>query len=131
MTNEVGGIDQSSHLPHPQVVNLDGHPNSILKTQPPESLEHQTPIFVDSNDHVTPNHTFDQTFDIVSPKTRACNLLGTRNKPNKKATSKKWCFFRESPSLAKAIKEYSHIAKELDLLKMQVTKEIYNPNFRE
>jgi hypothetical protein len=44
---------------------------SILEKQPPKSFECQTLIFVDSNDHVTPNHTFDQAFDIVSPKTRA------------------------------------------------------------
>ncbi len=62
MTSAIGGIDQGSCLPYLQVVNLDDHPNSIPKTQPLESLEHQTPIFVDSNDHVTPNHTFNQTF---------------------------------------------------------------------
>jgi hypothetical protein len=55
----VNSIDQGSRLPHPQVMNLDDHLNSIPKTQPFESPEHQTPIFVDSNDHVTPNHTFD------------------------------------------------------------------------
>ncbi len=62
MTSAIGGIDQGSCLSYLQVVNLDDHPNSIPKTQPLESLEHQTPIFVDSNDHVTPNHTFNQTF---------------------------------------------------------------------
>jgi len=30
MTSAIGGIDQGSHLPHLQVVNLDDHPNSIL-----------------------------------------------------------------------------------------------------
>jgi hypothetical protein len=29
MTSVVGGIDQSSHLPHPQVVNLDEDLNYI------------------------------------------------------------------------------------------------------
>jgi hypothetical protein len=43
----------------------------ILGKQPPKSFERQTLIFVDSNDHITPNHAFDQTFDIVSLKTRA------------------------------------------------------------
>jgi hypothetical protein len=62
---------------------------SILKRQPPKSFERQTLIFVDSNDHVTPDHIFDQTFDIVSLKTKACNILGTKGKPNKKNTSKK------------------------------------------
>jgi hypothetical protein len=164
MTNEVDGIDQGFRSPHLQVVNLDDNPNFILKTQPLESLERQTPIFVDSNDQVTPNHTSDQTFDIVSPRTRACNLLGIRSKPNKKATSKKQRLSREPPSLAEAMKKYSQkqrlsreppslaeamkkysqkqhlsreppslvevmkkysqIAKELELLKMQMTKKI-------
>jgi hypothetical protein len=34
MTGAIGGIDQGSHLPHLQAVNLDDHPNSILETQP-------------------------------------------------------------------------------------------------
>ncbi len=59
LTSIVCGIDQGFHLPHFQVVNLDEHPNSIPKTQPFKNLECQTLIFVDSNDHVTPNHTFD------------------------------------------------------------------------
>jgi hypothetical protein len=88
MTSVDGGIDQGFHLPHLQVVNLDDHSNFIPKTQPLESPKCQTLVFVDSNDHVTQNHTFDQTFDIVSLKTKACNLIGTRGKPNKKATSK-------------------------------------------
>jgi hypothetical protein len=59
MIDVVSSIDQGSFLSHPEVVNLDFHLNSILKTQPFESLEHQTLIFVDSNDHITPNHIFD------------------------------------------------------------------------
>ncbi len=31
MTSAIGGIDQTSHLPHPQVVNLDDHLNFIPK----------------------------------------------------------------------------------------------------
>ncbi len=89
LTSVVCGIDQGSHLPHFQVVNLDDHPNSIPKTQSFKNLECQTPIFVDSNDHVTPNHTFDQAFDIMSLRIRACNLLSIRGKPNKKSRSKK------------------------------------------
>jgi hypothetical protein len=124
MIGAIGGIDQGSHLPHPQVVNLDDHSNSIPKTQSLESLECQIPIFVDSNDLVTPKHTFYQALDIVSLRTRACNLPSTKGKPNKKTTSKKWYLVGESPSITKAIKKYSQIAKELELLKMQMTKEI-------
>jgi hypothetical protein len=104
LTSVVGGIDQGSSLPHFQVVNLDDHPNSIPETQPLKNLEHQTLIFVDSNDHVTPNHTFDQAFDIMSLRTRAC--------------------LEESPSIVETIKKYSQITKELELLVMQMTKEI-------
>jgi hypothetical protein len=80
---------------------------SILERQPPKSFECQTLNFVDSNDHITPNHTFDQTFDIVSPKTRACNLLGIKGKTNKKATNKKQCLSGGSLPIVKTIKEYS------------------------
>ncbi len=96
----------------------------IPKTQPLESPKHQTTIFVDSNGHVTPNHTFDQTYDIVSLRTKAYKLVGTCGKPNKKTTSKKRCLFKESPSIAKTIKEYSQIAKELEFLKMQIPTQI-------
>jgi hypothetical protein len=124
MIGAIGGIDQGFRLPHPQLVNLDDHSNSIPKIQSLESLECQTPIFVDSNDLVRPKHTFNQSFDIVSFRTRACNLPSTKGKPNKKTTSKKWCLVGESPSIAKAIKKYSQIAKELELLKMQMTNKI-------
>jgi hypothetical protein len=69
---------------------------SIPERQPPKSFELQTLIFVDSNDHVTPNHTFDQTFDIVSPKTKACYLFGIKGKPHKKTTRKKQRLFGEA-----------------------------------
>jgi hypothetical protein len=39
MIGAVGGIDQGFCLPHPQVVNLDDHLNSIPKTQPLKSHE--------------------------------------------------------------------------------------------
>jgi hypothetical protein len=77
MTSVVGGIDQGSHLPCPQVVNLDDCPSN------------------------------DQAFDIVSPRTKAHDLLGIRGKPNKKIISKKRHLSRESPPIAKLIKEYS------------------------
>jgi hypothetical protein len=108
MKNAIGDIDQGSHLQHPQMVNLDDHLNSIPKMQPLENLERQGPIFVNNNDCVTPIHTSNQAYDIVSAKTRACNLPGTRGKPNKKATSKKQCLSKESPSMAIVIKKYPH-----------------------
>jgi len=106
MTSVVGGIDQGSRLPCPQVVNLNDYP-SIPKTQPLQNLECQTPVFVDNNDHVTQNHTSNQTFDIISPRTKPHNLLGIRGKPNKKVISKNRHLSREFLSIAKVIKEYS------------------------
>jgi hypothetical protein len=88
------------------VVNLNDYP-SIPKTQPLQSLECQTPVFVDSNDHVTQNHTSNHAFDIISPRIKAHNFLGIRGKPNKKIVSKNHHLFRESPSIAKVIKKYS------------------------
>jgi hypothetical protein len=37
MKGAIGGIGQCYRLPHLQMVNLDDHPNSIPKSQPPES----------------------------------------------------------------------------------------------
>ncbi len=116
MIGEVGDIDQGFYLLQHQVVNLDDHPNFIKKTWPFKSPKHQTPIFVDSNDHVTLYYISNQTFDIVSFMIKACNLPGTWGKPNKKATTKKWHLFKEFPSTVEVIKKHSQIAKELKLL---------------
>jgi hypothetical protein len=77
MMGEVGGIDQSFCLLHHQVKNLDDRPNSIPKTRPLKSPKHQTPIFVDNNDHVSLDHTSNQTSNTISPRIKTCNLPGT------------------------------------------------------
>jgi hypothetical protein len=41
------------------------------------------------NEHVTFGQTSKQTFNLVSPRTKACNLPSIRGKPNKKTTNKK------------------------------------------
>jgi hypothetical protein len=65
------------YLLHHEVKNLDDHPNSIPKTRPLKSLKHQTPFFVDNNDHVTLYYTSKQTSNIISLKIKACNLSDT------------------------------------------------------
>ncbi len=76
------------------------------------------------NEHVTFDQTLKQTFDLVSPRTKACNLPSIRGKPNKKATNKKRQISRESPSILRAIKKYTQIAKEMQMLKMKMTQDI-------
>ncbi len=39
------------------------------------------------NEHVTFDQASKQTFDVVLPRTKACNLPNIRGKPNKKATN--------------------------------------------
>jgi len=80
------------------------------------------------NEHVTFDQTSKQTFDLVSPRTKACNLPSIRGKPNKKTTNKKRQISRESPSILRAIKKNTQIAKEMQMLKMtqDITKQILN-----
>jgi hypothetical protein len=56
MNGVIGGIDQCVWLFQLRVVNLDGFFEIIPKTQH-QSLEHQTLIFYNMNEHIT----FDQT----------------------------------------------------------------------
>jgi hypothetical protein len=64
------------------------------------------------NEHVTFDQTLEQTFDVVSPRTKACDLPNTKGKPNKKTTNKKRKISKESPSIVRAIKKYTQIAKK-------------------
>jgi hypothetical protein len=64
-------VDQGFRLLHLQMVNLDDHPNIIPKTQ-----QHQTLIFYNVNEDVTTNQVCNHAFDVVSPRTRACNTKG-------------------------------------------------------
>ncbi len=81
-------------------------------------------IFETINEHVTFDQTSKQTFDVVSPRTKACNLPSIRGKPNKKATNKKKQVSRESPFIVTTIKKYTKTAKELQMLKMKMTQDI-------
>jgi hypothetical protein len=53
----------------------------------------------------------------LSPKTNASNFPDTRGKPNKKATNK----IKHFICIAKAIKEYTQLAKEMKILNMEMT----------
>jgi hypothetical protein len=111
-------VDKGFCLLHFQMVNLDDHPNIIPKTQ-----QHQTLIFYIVNLDVTTNQVFNRAFDVVLPRTWACNLPSTKSKSNKKITNRKRCLFR-GPSIIEAIKKYSQTTKEMELLEMQMTREI-------
>jgi hypothetical protein len=111
-------VDQGFHLLHLQMVTLDDHPNTIPKTQ-----QHQTLIFFDVNEDITTNQVFNQAFDVVSPRTRACNLPSIKGKSNKKITNRKICLFR-GPLIIEAIKKKSQTTEEMELLEMQMTREI-------
>jgi hypothetical protein len=77
------------------------------------------------NEHVTFDQTLKQTFDLVSPRTKACNLPGIRGKPNKKATKKKGKYVESlHPFILRDIKKYTQIAKEMQMLKMKMTQDI-------
>jgi hypothetical protein len=86
MDGASGGINEGPHLLHLYMMNLNYHPNTIAKIQH-QSLNCQILIFIDTNKHVTPYQTYDETFDVVLPKKRASNLLNTIGKSNKKTTS--------------------------------------------
>ncbi len=74
MNGAVVNIDQGDQQLQSQVVNLDDLSQTILKKHH-QSSQCQTPTFDDMNEHVTPDQTLKQTFDVVSPRTKACNCL--------------------------------------------------------
>jgi hypothetical protein len=76
------------------------------------------------NEHVAFDQTSKQTFDLVSCRTKACKLPSIRGKPNKKATNEKRQIFKEFPSILRAIKKNTQIAKEMQMLKMKMTQDI-------
>jgi len=100
-----GGINEGPHLLHLHVMNLNDHPNIIVEIQH-QSLNCQILVFINRNEHVTPNQTYDETFDVVLPKTRVSNLLNIICKSNKQITSLKKCLFGEFPSIVEANKKY-------------------------
>jgi hypothetical protein len=64
------------------------------------------------NEHVTFEQPLEQTFDVVSPRTKACNLSSTRCTPNKKTTNKKRQISKETPSILRAIKKILKLQKK-------------------
>lgn len=100
MNDAIGGIHQGVQLFQLWVVNLDDLFETIPKTQH-QSLERQTLIFYNMNEHITFDQISEQASDVVSPKTKACNLPNARGKPNKKRH-----LFGTSPSIVETIKEY-------------------------
>jgi hypothetical protein len=93
MNGAIGGINQGVRLPQPQVVNLDDILKTIPKTQQYQSFDPQTPIFDDINEYVTPNQTSEEAFNVVSPRTRACNLFSTRSKLSRSENNQVYMIF--------------------------------------
>jgi hypothetical protein len=61
----------------------------------------------------------------MSPKTRASNLPNTKDKPNKKKLQIRIGIYTEgSPSIARGFKEYTQTIKEMEMLKMEMTRDI-------
>jgi len=71
------------------------------------------------NEHITFDQTSEQASNVMSPKTKACNLPNARGKPNKKMH-----LFGTSPSIVETIKEYTKNAKEMEILKIEMTQDI-------
>lgn len=63
------------------------------------------------NENVTFDQTSKKAFNVMSPLIRACNLVVTGGKPNKKARHKKMCLFGGSPSTIRTINIYIYIYK--------------------
>ncbi len=118
MNDAIGGIHQGVQLFQLWVVNLDDLFETIPKTQH-QSLERQTLIFYNMNEHMIFDQTLEQASDVMSLKTGACNLPNTRGKPNKKRH-----LFGTSPSIIETIKEYTKNAKEMEILKIEMTQDI-------
>ncbi len=58
---------------------------------------------------------YDQTSNVVSPKTRAWHLPSIKGKPNKKTMNEKIQRFGGFPSIANAIKEFSQITIKMGI----------------
>jgi hypothetical protein len=63
------------------------------------------------NEDVTTNQVFNHAFDIVSPRTRACNLPSIKGKSNRKITNRKIRIFK-GPSIIEAIKRIHKLQKK-------------------
>jgi hypothetical protein len=123
MNGVIGGLDQGVRLFQLRVLNLNDLFETIPKTQH-QSLEHQTLIFYSISEHITFHQTSEQASNVMSPKTRAYNLPSVRSKPNKKVTNNKRHLFGRSLSIVETIKECTQNAKEMEMLKIEMTQDI-------
>ncbi len=64
------------------------------------------------NEHITFDQTSQQAFDVMSPKTRACNFLGAKGKPNKKVTNNKRVYLEGLDPLQKPSKNIHKMQKK-------------------
>ncbi len=68
-------------------------------------------IFSNGNENVAINQVFNQAFDVVLPRTKACDLPSTKGKLNKKITNRKRRLFK-GPSIVKTIKKIHKLQKK-------------------
>jgi hypothetical protein len=61
-------------------------------------------------------------FNSTSPKTRTCKLPTMQREPNKKARKRGRLFPCSFAIIANAIIKFTHIGKELEMKKMEMTK---------
>jgi hypothetical protein len=62
------------------------------------------------------------SINFGSPRTRACKLPSVQAKPNKKLERKKKRLSIGSSTIADAINNFTHLMKEIELKKMEMTK---------
>jgi hypothetical protein len=99
-----------------KVVNVNDEKN-IQAPCVPDSLKWQIPMFGDDNANVGTTPSANSN----SLRTRACKLLSVQRKPNKKLKREKRWLFTSSSIITYAI-NISHMEKEIEFLKMEMTK---------
>jgi hypothetical protein len=100
-----------------EVVNVSDE-EDVQTLRMPRSPKRQTHVFKDDSANVetTPSTNFN------SPRTRACKLFGVQSKPNKKLERKKRPLSTSSSTIAHAINNFTHVMKEIELKKIEMTK---------
>jgi hypothetical protein len=75
-------------------------------------------MFGDDNENVGTTPSVNSN----SFRTRACKLLSVQKKLNKKLKRKKRRLFTSSSTITYAINKFTHVVKEIEFLKMEMTK---------
>ncbi len=111
--------DQGVHVMNfeTKVVNVSDE-KDVQTSCVPSSPERQIPMFGDDNANVeTTPSVSSNSFRI-----RACKLPSVQRKFNKKLKWKKRRLFTSSSVITYAINKFTHVVKEIEFLKMEMTK---------